>query len=136
MVIFCADESARDGELVGTSVSIPRGSRASSLWAAARVGAVTKTAARKNRHIICMSCLLGLDRDFRMLPNRRECSRFSGLFARPGRGSDGCRWAQIVVRERWPRVYRQGALLRLRSESAETRVAFELVLSRFVERGG
>src|SRR3989442_14891514 len=58
MVIFCADESGCDAELVGTSVSIPRGSRASSLWAGAKVGAVMKTAARKNRYIICMCCLL------------------------------------------------------------------------------
>src|SRR6266487_339553 len=58
MVIFCADESGCDAELVGTSVSIPRGSRASSLWAGAKVGAVMKTAARKNRYIICMCRLL------------------------------------------------------------------------------
>jgi hypothetical protein len=47
---------------------MPRGSRASSLWAAARVAAVTKAAARKHRYIIGMSCLLGPDRDFQMHP--------------------------------------------------------------------
>src|SRR6476619_4644600 len=65
MVIFCADESAGDGELAGTSVSIPRGSRASSLWATAKVGAVTKAVTRKDRKIICMCCSVSLDRDFR-----------------------------------------------------------------------
>jgi hypothetical protein len=56
------------GQLAGTSVSIPRGSRASSLWAAAKVGAVTKAAARKNRYIICLCCLMNLNRGSRMHP--------------------------------------------------------------------
>src|SRR2546430_12601350 len=51
-------------------------------------------------------------------------------------------WATIQDTRRSVTVYatltreRCYGCLRLRSESAETRVAFELVLSRFVERGG
>jgi hypothetical protein len=69
MVIFRADESAcGDGELAGTSVSTPRGSRASSLWPTANVGAVTKVAARKQRHIIFIKRSWRLGRESRMHP--------------------------------------------------------------------
>src|ERR1700675_3696776 len=81
MMIFRAGETAGDGEPAGAIVSIPRGSRASSLWAVAKVGAVTKAAARKYRHVMFMCCPLNLNRE----PNRREFLRLSGPVTRQGR---------------------------------------------------
>jgi hypothetical protein len=63
-VIFCADVSAAGGEAAGTSVSTPRGSRASSLWAPAHVGAATTAATRKSERITRMRGSLERISDF------------------------------------------------------------------------
>src|SRR5712672_926361 len=75
MMIFRAGETAGDGELAGTIVSIPRGARASSLWAVAKVGAVTIAAARQNRHVVFMCRPASFNRDSECPPDRRGCSR-------------------------------------------------------------
>ena len=71
---------------------MPRGSRASSVWAAASMGVVTKAATSKNRFKICMLCLLSMHEG----ASNRTPDTMRTFFLRDGLVDDRRRGLQLL----------------------------------------